>query len=88
MNHSFNSLFHYCQSLVNRIILFSRFFQNYNKLPVTGTYDEATARLFAKERCGCPDVMPVKNDEEWSKKTNPPKPVEFNLGNESTYLSI
>ncbi|XP_076106574.1 collagenase 3-like [Mytilus galloprovincialis] len=57
-----------------------QFFQNFNKIPITGVYDDATANLFGKERCGCPDVMPQKNEAAFSKKKNPPTPVQFNLG--------
>ena len=66
--------------LMLTVILGCRFFQNFNKIPITGTYDNQTAQLFSKARCGCPDVMPQKNEAEVSSKTNPPSPVQFNLG--------
>ena len=49
-------------------------------MPVTGILDEATTDLMAQTRCGCPDVMPQKNEADESKKVNPPTPVQFNLG--------
>ena len=33
-----------------------------------------------QKRCGCPDVMPQKNEADESNKVNPPTPVQFNLG--------
>ncbi|CAG2195538.1 MMP14 [Mytilus edulis] len=50
-----------------------------NKIRLTGVYDAATAELFAKARCGCPDVMPQKTKQHFLRK-NPPTPVQFNLG--------
>ena len=57
-----------------------KFFQNYNKIPITGKLDKATTDLMEQARCGCPDVMPQKNEADESKKVNPPTPVQFNLG--------
>ena len=34
-----------------------RFFQEFNKLPVTGTLDEETLAFISKPRCGVPDIV-------------------------------
>jgi hypothetical protein len=48
-------------------------YQEFNKLPVTGTVDEETLKLMSKPRCGVPDIVETKSEfavtTPWSKTT-------------------